>query len=121
MSIKFIHRRYLADASAKDLKEGRSVGISCKGGITIGYVWLPGSEKIKLAVARCCMTDNFNRRVARDIVTGRLQSKRPGRYEEIDLTGIQEPSPQKIEDIVWGWLENKERLWDAEVISHSVH
>lgn len=121
MSIKFIHRRYITAPTEQDVAKGRKFSLSCKGGITVGYKWDDTTKKIKLATARCAMEENFNRRIARDIVCGRVESKKPGRNTEIDLSAMAELTPQKVEDIVWGWLENQERLWDAVVLSHSVH
>ena len=117
MSAKFIHRRYIIKTEDKS----KLFVPSCKGGTTVGYIWDKDHHCIKLAVARCSEEDNFNRKVARDIVLGRLASKRPNRNHTIDLKGVTLLTPQAIEDIVWGWLENQERLWDARPVSHKVH
>jgi YD repeat-containing protein len=121
MSAKFIHRRYITKPSKQDVERGREFSYDCRGGITIAYTWDAANRVVRLAVARCAPTDNFNRRVARDIALGRLQSKRPNRNHEIDLNGVPDLTSESVEDIVWGWLENQERMWDAEVTSHSVH
>ena len=124
MSIKFIYRRYITQPTEGDVELGKTYSLSCTGGVTVGYIWDKACNKIKLAVARCKVEENFNRRVARDIVTGRVQSKKVGRNHEIDLStvpNIQNYTPQQIEDVVWGWLENQERLWDADIQSYSVH
>lgn len=121
MSVKFIYRRYITKATEQDAARGLRMSISCKGGIAVGYIWDEAKKKLRVSVARCCTEDNFNKRIARAIVIGRLVSNRPNRSTEIDLEGVTVKTPQQVEEIVWGWLENKERIWDAEIVSHSVH
>ena len=121
MSVKFIYRRYVTQATKQDKERGLPMSISCRGGACVGYKWDKDNQRVVLAVARCSPEDNFNKRVARDIVIGRLASKKPNRNHTMDLLGLKDLTPQKVEDLVWGWLENKERLWDAQPVSHSVH
>ena len=121
MSIKFIHRRYITSPSKEDQKKGKTFSLDGRGGITVGYKYDDTNKVVRLAIARCATTDNFNRKVARDIVMGRLESKKPARNYEIGLQEIENVTSAMVEDIVWGWLENKERLWDAQVVSHTVH
>jgi hypothetical protein len=112
MSIKFIHRRYI------DIPDQ----VSCRGGITVGYQYDEKAAKIKLAVYRCNEFGklNFCKRIGRDVTTGRLVSNKPGRNTELDLKGVTTVTPAVVEDIVWGWLENQERLWAAKPITHTV-
>lgn len=112
MSIKFIHKRNYI---------GKDQILSCRGGTTIGYKWDETNNRIRLAVARCSVDDNFNRHIARDIVLGRITSTRPGRYEDIDLTGVNNLTHEVVEDIVWGWLEDREKLWNMQLIDGMVH
>lgn len=121
MSIKFIHRRYITTPTLEDKLNGKTYSLSCKGGITVGYTWDVTNKVVRLAVSRCSMDDNFNRRVARDIVMGRLVSAKKGRSTTIDLNDVNITTPQAIEDVIRGWLENQERLWDAAMESYKVH
>lgn len=121
MSIKFIYSRNITTPTEQDKKLGRTFSVSCKGGVTIGYTFDEDTRKIRLAVARCSDSDNFNRKVARDIVMGRLLTKRKGRATTIDLGSVNIQTPQQIQDTVWGWLENQERLWDVAMESYKIH
>jgi len=115
MSVKFIHRRYVTKATLEDKLAGKQFSVSGKGGVTVAYYWAADQSKVLIGVARCHQDENFNKRVARDIAMGRLYSNKKNRHTELDLLGLKNLTPKSIHDIVDGWLENQERLWDMDI------
>lgn len=66
-NIKFLHyRRYDVDNEFYDV-------LSARGGVTFAYQLSEDGTQVAVAKARCNDTDNFDKRIGREISSGRLK------------------------------------------------
>ena len=112
-SIKFLHQRnILPEPTEKDKERGMAFSLSCHGGATIGYIYNSAENELKVAMARCSPEENYNKRVGRDIVMGRLLSKKPNRHTVVKLDNTP-LTKSELELLVWEWAEDQEEVWEA--------
>ena len=69
MTIRYIHIRQVDSRTADEV-------LNSSGGLTIAYM-METPEKITFHWSQCCQTDNFCKRLAREIAGGRLRKFKP--------------------------------------------
>jgi len=78
--VKFIHLRN-HEAEISEGVAGPTSEITAWGGVTIGYIEVPceddkDKKEILYTFAKCCVSDNFNKKIGRNICIGRLKKNK---------------------------------------------